>query len=1101
MENPVAPTTSESNRGANRRRRRGGQRQTRPQAQTQPLDQTQQPSNPNPQPHPHIVGARPFGGQLTRLHGDAPAFIPASLPPPSTLAAPAPPGKSNRNHQRKTPAASRPHPPDKPQPRRGSIARSTAPDIVTRIHEDISHNVYECAICTNEVSRNSKIWSCKTCWTVFHIGCIKKWSKNEGSAVHRPPGQDDDEAQVGKQWRCPGCNLPKDITPTSYTCWCEKEIDPKTIPGLPPHSCGQTCGRERKFPKPCPHPCDLLCHAGPCPPCSAMGPKQSCFCGKEETTLRCLETNYDSGWSCGAVCGDLMPCGQHTCQRPCHEGLCGACPVEVNARCYCGRVEKMLQCHDQEEEKESSTWTGTFDCGGICARALDCGVHTCQKSCHPHEMATPHCPRSVDMVTHCPCGKTALVSLKTTPRQNCTDPIPCCKEVCGRQLKCGHQCLDKCHPGDCNPCSLEIATTCRCGRNQFNVICHDRITEPPQCNRSCKATLNCGRHDCGEKCCTGDRKAAERQATKRKLKTLDVLTRALDEDIEAEHICTRVCGRKLKCGNHTCPDLCHRGPCGSCKEAIFDDISCTCGRTVLQAPLPCGTQPPPCNFPCNRSKDCAHPQVAHNCHSDDEECPKCPFLTEKQCLCSKKTLKNQPCWRADVLCGLICGRTLKCGSHQCRKTCHRPGECEDAQQHCQQECGKAKKSCGHPCEQTCHAPSACKEEKACPFKVMITCDCQRKKEEVRCNARAGMAEASGRQNSLKCDDECARLERNRNLARALHVSDDHTDDHVPYSTTTLTMYLEDVAWAHKQEAILRVFAADDQEKRYRFPPMRNHQRAFIHSLAEDFGFDGESLDPEPHRHVLLFKTPKFVSAPMKTLAQAARIKRPQLNVSAPVQATKPPKPADEARYDYNGLLLEQPKFGLTEDEVHRVIQKTSPTMDFDTIFLPNDQGVALLLLNRWESPTQLTGLLSEMRPTVAEAISKDSLASSVTLAMFDLSGLEPKIVHQAGKSGANVAHGWSQVAAKRAAPMQAPQIKPVGQRPIYTVLGSRLAEAKKKKQENEELLRRKMAQEEVVDDWEKEAELDEGGGDGGEAEARTDGGFGDDTVGNSVQKV
>lgn len=375
---------------------------------------------------------------------------------------------------------------------------------------------------------------------------------------------------------------------------------------------------------------------------------------------------------------------------------------------------------------------------------------------------------------------------------------------------------------------------------------------------------------------------------------------------------------------------------------------------------------------------------------------------------------------------------------------------------------------------------------------MITCDCQRKKEEVRCNARAGLAEASGRQNSLKCDDECARLERNRNLARALHVSDDHTDDHVPYSTTTLTMYLEDVAWAHKQEEILRVFAADDQEKRHRFQPMKSHQRAFIHSLAEDFGFDGESLDPEPHRHILLFKTPKFVSAPMKTLAQAARIKRPQLNISTPVQSTKTSKPADEARYDYNGLLLDRPRFALTEDEVHRVMQKTAPSMDFDTVFLPNDQGVALLPLNRWESPAQLTGLLSEIQPTVADAISKQSLASSVALVMFDLTGLEPKIVHQAGKSGGNVAHGWSQVAAKRAIPMQAPQVKAVGQRPIYTVLGSRLAEAKKKKQETEELIKKKAAQQEVVDDWEQEAELDEGEGDGGS---------GAGMVGNGMEKV
>ncbi|EXJ65251.1 hypothetical protein A1O7_01592, partial [Cladophialophora yegresii CBS 114405] len=99
------------------------------------------------------------------------------------------------------------------QGRRGSLARSTAPDIATRIHEDISNNIYECAICTNEVGQTSKVWSCRTCWTVFHIGCVKRWSKNEGSAVQRSAGQSDEETPVGKQWRCPGCNLPKDTYP------------------------------------------------------------------------------------------------------------------------------------------------------------------------------------------------------------------------------------------------------------------------------------------------------------------------------------------------------------------------------------------------------------------------------------------------------------------------------------------------------------------------------------------------------------------------------------------------------------------------------------------------------------------------------------------------------------------------------------------------------------------------------------------------------------------------------------------------------------------------------------------------------------------------
>lgn len=1059
MEAPTVQQPSASNRGQ-RHRRRGPPRRGQPHPP---------PSTPDTAPPTRTATGRAFGGQLTRLHPEAPTFVPASVSPvpPSS-----PQTSKSKPHTPRNTKKTPNRPPPQQHVRKASVSRSTAPDIATRIHEDILHNLYECAICTNEISRHSKVWSCRTCWTVFHIGCIKRWAKNEGSAVHRPATQDTEETPAGKQWRCPGCNLPKDTHPTAYTCWCEKELDPKPIIGLPPHSCGQTCGRERTFPKPCPHPCDLLCHAGPCPPCTAMGPKQPCFCGKEEITRRCLETNYESGWSCGSICGDLMPCGQHTCPRPCHEGLCGACTAEVDARCYCGKIEKKIQCHERGEEKPSSDWTGSFDCGEPCARLMDCGIHKCDKRCHPQESDPPHCPTSVDVVTHCPCGKTALSELNIEPRTLCTDPIPSCQKECGRKLSCGHHCTQTCHTGECKPCDLRIRVPCRCGRNSFDVICHEATQEPPQCTRLCKATLNCGRHECGERCCTGERKASERQATRRKLKPLGAIPRSFDDNIEAEHICTRACGRKLKCGNHNCTDLCHRGPCGSCKEAIFDDISCSCGRTVLQAPLPCGTQPPPCNFPCARRKACGHPQVAHNCHSEEEGCPKCPFLTEKDCLCGKKTLKNQPCWRSDVLCGLVCGKVLKCGSHTCRKTCHKPGDCEDAHQHCQQECGKAKKACGHPCEQPCHAPSVCKENKPCPFKVMITCDCQRKKEEVRCNARASLPEPPGRQTSLKCDDECARLERNRKLALALHISDDHTDDHVPYSTTTLKMYLEDVAWAHKQEETLRLFAADETQKRLTFQPMKSRQRAFIHSIAEDFGFDGESLDPEPHRHVVLFKTPKFVSAPMKTLAQAARIKRGQLNISAPVHSTVERK-ADEVKHEYNGLLLLKPKFALTEDELRPVLKRAAPATDLDIFFLPDDQGVALILSMSWDTPEDRVTLLTNLQPNISDEVIKHNLASSVVLCQFDLSDSEPKVLQQQGKPTTTATNGWSQVAARKAAPAQAPQIKPVGQRPVYTVLGSRLAEAKRKKQENEERLQRQAQQQDVVEDWEQEIEREE----------------------------
>lgn len=1065
-------------RGRGRGGRPGGKQPTRAASQ-----QNESPTNASSTPQ-RGTGRR-FRGQLTtdsnqNLRPQATSFIPASIAPTSRSSRPA-----SRTSHTNTPQ----HNESKLSTtlaRRAS--RSQAPDLATRIHEDISHTIYECAICSNEIGRKSKIWSCNTCWTVFHIGCIKKWSKNEGSAVHRP-NQQDSEENIGKQWRCPGCNLPKDVLPSAYTCWCEKELDPKVLTGLPPHSCGQTCGKDRKFPKACPHPCDELCHAGPCPPCTAVGPVQSCFCGKQSSTRRCLETDYEAGWSCGEICGDIMPCGEHTCQRPCHEGMCGACTVEIPAKCYCGKVEKAMPCNARSDEKQSFEWTGLFDCGQTCDRQFDCGLHSCEKRCHPQEEEHPPCPRSPGVVDHCPCGKTALSELLTDERTKCEDPIPSCERPCGKKLSCGHPCPMICHTGECDPCFKKVPIKCRCGRETFETPCYSGKIDPPWCRKICNIRLSCGRHQCEERCCPGEKLGHQRLATKvaRKQISIDVMANRNvilpREEFEAEHICTRTCGRPLKCGNHSCPDLCHKGPCKSCKEAIFDDISCDCGGTVLQAPLPCGTRPPICHLPCRRQKACGHPQVAHQCHSGQEDCPKCPFLTEKPCLCGKKTLKNQPCWRADVLCGLVCGKLLKCGSHTCKKTCHRPGDCEDAHRHCQQECGKPKKSCGHPCEQSCHAPSACKEDKPCPFKVIITCDCQRRKEEVKCNARGGLPDPPGRQTSLKCDDECARLERNRKLAAALHIPDDHTDDHVPYSDISLKIYLEHPVWCHEQEEILRVFAADPDEKRYRFKPMRARQRQFIHSLAEDFGFDGESVDPEPHRHVHVFKTPKFVASPFKTLAQAARIRRAQISVQTPPHvdgAATPERRADEVEPpSYNGLLLKAPRFALTEDELRPCLNSLAPMNEFETVFLSATDAVALIPKNEWGGQEQVQTLLDTLQPIVSAAVTRDGLASSATLCEFDLdaSNSEPKILHEAGQAAttSRAAGGWSQVAAKRSAPMSAPTVAPVGKSSSFTILGSKLAEAKRKKKADEEMERkRKQFQEEpVVDDWSAEVEREE----------------------------
>lgn len=292
---------------------------------------------------------------------------------------------------------------------------------------------------------------------------------------------------------------------------------------------------------------------------------------------------------------------------------------------------------------------------------------------------------------------------------------------------------------------------------------------------------------------------------------------------------------------------------------------------------------------------------------------------------------------------------------------------------------------------------------------------------------------------------------------------------------------------------MRIFAADDNERRYRYKSMRSRQRAFIHSLAEDFGFDGESLDPEPHRHILLFKTPKFVAAPMKTLAQAARIRRAQLAIQVPVEGTATPNSrADEARTpDYNGILLKQPRFALTEEEIRPSIRSVAPANDFDIVFLSAVDGIALLPRNEWNGQEQTKILLETLQPIVSATVSREGFAAAAVLCEFDLDAhnVEPKILHEAGTintGGKMSAGGWSQVAAKRSGPVMAPTVLPVGQRSSFTVLGSKLAEAKKKQKEEAAMEKKRQAlqSEPVVEDWSLEVEREaEGEGEGeGEGE-------------------
>ncbi|KAL8717360.1 MAG: hypothetical protein Q9181_008335 [Wetmoreana brouardii] len=106
-----------------------------------------------------------------------------------------------------------------------------------------------------------------------------------------------------------------------------------------------------------------------------------------------------------------------------------------------------------------------------------------------------------------------------------------------------------------------------------------------------------------------------------------------------------------------------------------------------------------------------------------------------------------------------------------------------------------------------------------------------------------------------------------------------------------------------------------------------------------------------------------------------------------------------------------------------------------------------------------------MKPTVASIVSTKRLASTCQLCSLDASlNILRKELDRSGNTD-----GWSRVAAKAAAPRSAPKLTGVGEKSVYTVLGSKLKDAKKKKEEME----RAKAEEPLVDDWEEEVRKEE----------------------------
>ena len=748
---------------------------------------------------------------------------------------------------------------------------------------------YTCMICTVEMDYQCQMYACSHCYRVFDYDCIREWALKST------------ERTVDKTWKCPNCSHVNKKVPANNraTCWCGKVVNPEPNQ-LSPNSCGQTCNANI-----CVHGCSKVCHLGPHPECTRTLDIE-CRCGRHTKEITCFQSKKYRGkrrYQCDEECGLLLPCGIHRCKKVCHSGICGACPETLHAdksrgveiKCYCGMHHvDSINCKDvhvinqsktipEDKTQDPETWIGVYACEEIRSVEYACRKHSFFEKCvsPPSISGRIPCPFSPKLLKTCPCGKTPLAEL-AEPRRRCTDPIPHCDSPCGKALKCGiHTCPFTCHEGDCmDPCLQIDKVKCACHQSSFLVPC--QFDGPPHCNLKCESLMSCRRHRCHERCCPGRPSAELRKKTH--FRTEDLADETL---VEPEHVCVQDCNLMLTCGLHHCQRKCHPGKCPPCLESDSNDLVCPCGKTIVEAPVRCGTKLPPCRHPCIKvvrgESECGHAPAMHLCHPLDVPCPPCTFPVFKPCKCGKESRVPTVCFQTDVSCGKICGKPLDGCEHTCQKKCHLPGECQTK---CKQVCKRKRVGCEHLCPRPCHGMEPCPDD-PCSALLKIRCPCGRREKEVVCGATA---EVPGSHETIPCDEECEVVKRHEQLKAAFgigngsadvtkedsatlaqveldrltklaEVGGEYDDLVLPYAESTVSVYARQSYWCEQISAQLDSLIADPQRGSYHFKPMREGQRRFVMELARAYGLYTEAQDREPNRSVFVKKQNDSLTGP------------------------------------------------------------------------------------------------------------------------------------------------------------------------------------------------------------------------------------------------
>ncbi|CAH8295250.1 unnamed protein product [Schistosoma turkestanicum] len=132
-------------------------------------------------------------------------------------------------------------------------------DLRSNLIDGLRNSTYQCMICISRIRATDPIWSCATCYNIYHLLCIRSWAKKS----FQQPNIECDSTSV---WRCPSCQTNHELSPEliSYRCFCGRIESPEFHPGRTtiPHGCDQICSKVKRITSTsnfCDYQCTHLC--------------------------------------------------------------------------------------------------------------------------------------------------------------------------------------------------------------------------------------------------------------------------------------------------------------------------------------------------------------------------------------------------------------------------------------------------------------------------------------------------------------------------------------------------------------------------------------------------------------------------------------------------------------------------------------------------------------------------------------------------------------------------------------------------------------------------------------------------------------------------